>query len=145
MRAFALALVVMGIGLAQPAHADNAADSNPSITDILPWFVKNHCEETKVPADQLFCGDPELNAVSPKLAGAIQDRMNRLPDRQRSALVMPNALSWPAAYCDAEELTCAKPNSECPAIRPVTCNPDPRYGTWVIETPACLLKVARDK
>src|SRR3954470_6335862 len=50
---------------------------------------------------------------------------------QRSALVMPNALSWPAAYCAAEEVTCAKPNSECPAIRPVTCSPDPRYGTWV--------------
>jgi uncharacterized protein YecT (DUF1311 family) len=82
MRAFALAVVVMGIGLAQPAHADNAADSNPSITDILPLFVKNHCEETKVPADQLFCGDPELNAAGVKLNKAIADRLNRLPNRR---------------------------------------------------------------
>jgi uncharacterized protein YecT (DUF1311 family) len=81
MRAFALAIVTMGIGLAQPAHADNAANSNPSITDILPWFVKNHCEENKVPADQLFCGDADLNAAGVKLNKAIADRLNRLPNR----------------------------------------------------------------
>ena len=45
---------------------------------------------------------------------------------QRSALVMPNALSLPAAYCGADVLTCAKPNSEWPAIRPLVCNPEPR-------------------
>jgi uncharacterized protein YecT (DUF1311 family) len=77
MRAFALAMVVIGIGLAQPVHAEN-----PSITDILPWFVKNHCEETKLPADQLFCGDPELNAAGVKLNKAIADRLNRLPNRR---------------------------------------------------------------
>src|SRR3984957_5507790 len=84
MRAFALAVVVMGIRLAQQAHADNAADSNPSITDILPLFVKNHCEETKVPADQLFCCDPELSAAGVKLNKAIADRLNRLPNRRHA-------------------------------------------------------------
>ena len=73
MRAFALAIVVIGIGLAQPALADNAGDSNSSITDILPLFVKNHCEETKVPAEQLFCGDPELNGAGVKLNKAIAE------------------------------------------------------------------------
>ena len=82
MRALALAMVAVGIGLAQPTHADNAADSNPSMTDILPWFVKNHCEETKVPADQLFCGDPELSAAGVKLNKAIADRLNRIPNRR---------------------------------------------------------------
>ena len=82
MRAFALAIVVIGIGLAQPALADNAGDSNSSITDILPLFVKNHCEETKVPAEQLFCGDPELNGAGVKLNKAIADRLNRLPNRR---------------------------------------------------------------
>ena len=82
MRAFALAIVALGIGLTPSAHADNAADSNPSMTDILPLFVKNHCEETKVPADQIFCGDPELNAAGVKLNKAIADRLNRIPNRR---------------------------------------------------------------
>ncbi|MGB7221381.1 MAG: lysozyme inhibitor LprI family protein [Bradyrhizobium sp.] len=81
MRAFALAMVAIGIGLAQPAQADNAADSNRSITDILPLFTKNHCEETKVPADQLSCGDPELNATGAKLSTAIAGRLKRVPNR----------------------------------------------------------------
>jgi uncharacterized protein YecT (DUF1311 family) len=82
MRAFALAIVAIGIGLAQPAHADNATDSGRSIADILPLFIKNHCEETKVPADQLFCGDPELNAAGIRLNRAIAERLNRLPNRR---------------------------------------------------------------
>jgi uncharacterized protein len=81
MRAFALAIVIIGVGLAQPAHADDAADSNRPIADTLPLFVKNHCEETKAPADQLFCGDPELNAAGVKLSSAIAERLNRLLNR----------------------------------------------------------------
>jgi uncharacterized protein YecT (DUF1311 family) len=82
MRAFALAIVAIGLGLAQPAHADDPAGSNRPITDILPLFVTNHCEETRVPADQLFCGDPELNAAGVKLNRAISERLNRLPNRR---------------------------------------------------------------
>jgi uncharacterized protein YecT (DUF1311 family) len=72
----------MGIGLAQPVRADNTADTNQSITDVLPLFVKNHCEETRVPADQLFCGDPELGAAGAKLNKAIADRLKRIPNRR---------------------------------------------------------------
>ena len=81
MRAFALAILAIQVTLALPARADDASDSNRSMTDILPLFVKNHCEEIKVPADQLFCGDPELDAAGAKLGSAIAERLNRLPNR----------------------------------------------------------------
>ena len=82
MRALALAIVTIGIGLALPAHADNAADASRPITDILPLFAKNQCEAIKAPADQLFCGDPALNAAGVKLNGAIAERLNRVPNRR---------------------------------------------------------------
>ena len=82
MRALALAIVTIGIGLAQPAHADNAADARRPITDVLPLFAKNQCEAIKAPADQLFCGDPALNAAGGKLSSAIADRLNRIPNRR---------------------------------------------------------------
>jgi uncharacterized protein YecT (DUF1311 family) len=82
MRAFALAIMAIGIVLAQPAHADDPAVSNRPITDILPLFIKNHCEEIKAPADQLFCGAPELDAAGIKLNRAIAERLNRLPNRR---------------------------------------------------------------
>ncbi|HET7889775.1 MAG TPA: lysozyme inhibitor LprI family protein [Bradyrhizobium sp.] len=82
MRAFVLAIVMTGIGLAQPGRADNAADANRPMTDVLPLFVKNHCEAVKAPADQLFCADPELNAVGIKLNSAIAERLNRVPNRR---------------------------------------------------------------
>lgn len=82
MRAFALAIVAIGIGLAPPAHADDKADSNRATTDILPLFAKNGCAEVKAPAEQLFCGDPELNAAGVKLASAIAQRLNRIPNRR---------------------------------------------------------------
>jgi uncharacterized protein YecT (DUF1311 family) len=81
MRTLVLAMAI-GVGLAQPARADNAADADRSITDVLPLFAKNHCEEIKTPADQLFCGDPALSAAGSKLAGAIAERLNRLPNRR---------------------------------------------------------------
>jgi uncharacterized protein YecT (DUF1311 family) len=82
MRAIVLAVVAIQIGLAHPARADNPAESDRSITDILPLFVKNHCEEVKDPADQVFCGDPELNAAASRLSSAIAERLNRLPNRR---------------------------------------------------------------
>lgn len=82
MRAFALAMVAIGVGLAWPVHADDAANSNRSITDILPLFAKNHCEETKVPADQIFCGDPQLSTAGVKLSSAIAERLNRIANRR---------------------------------------------------------------
>lgn len=84
MRAFALTILALQVGLAQPVRADNASDSSRSIADILPLFVNNHCQEIKVPADQLFCGDPELNAAGVKLSSAIAGRLSRLPNRSRA-------------------------------------------------------------
>ena len=82
MRAIVLAVVAILLGLAHPARAENPADSDRSIGDILPLFGKNHCEEVKVPADRLFCGDPELNGIAARLSGAIQERLNRIPNRR---------------------------------------------------------------
>jgi hypothetical protein len=45
-------------------------------------FTENHCAEHKNPANQLFCSDPEFNVIGAKLASAIQERLNRLPDRR---------------------------------------------------------------
>jgi uncharacterized protein YecT (DUF1311 family) len=72
-----LAVVAIQIGLASSAHADNP----PSISEALPLFEKNHCAAFSDPAEQLFCGDPGLNATSVKLNSAIQERLNRLPNR----------------------------------------------------------------
>jgi uncharacterized protein YecT (DUF1311 family) len=91
MRAFALIIVTIGIGLAPPASADTAADANRPITDILPLFVKNQCETIRAPADQLFCADPALNAAGVKLSSAIADRLNRLPNRR---LAIEENASW---------------------------------------------------
>lgn len=82
MRAIVLAVVAIQIGLAHPVSAENAAESDRSITDILPLFVKNHCEEVKDPADQVFCGDPELNTAASRLSSAIAERLDRLPNRR---------------------------------------------------------------
>jgi uncharacterized protein YecT (DUF1311 family) len=82
MRGMLLAVVAIQIGLAHPAWAQNGGDSDRSISGALPLFGKNHCEDLRDQAEQLFCGDPELNAAAPRLNSAIQDRLNRLPDRR---------------------------------------------------------------
>ena len=81
MRAFALAIVAIQVGLAYPACAQTSADDDRSIIEALPLFGKNHCEEFKDPADQLFCGDPELGSAAARLSRAIQERLDRLPNR----------------------------------------------------------------
>lgn len=82
MRAFVLAIAAVIVGLALPALADNATDVNRPITEILPLFAKNNCEQIRTPADQLFCGDPELNVAGVKLGSAIAARLSRLPNRR---------------------------------------------------------------
>ena len=81
MRVIALAVVAIQIGLGGLAHAQTTPDSD-AIRQMLPLFAKNHCEEIKNPADQLFCGDPELSGVVPKLNGAVQARLDRTPNRR---------------------------------------------------------------
>jgi uncharacterized protein YecT (DUF1311 family) len=82
MRGIVLAVVAIQIGLAHPAWAQGSADADRSISEALPLFGKNRCQEIKNPADQLFCGDPELYAAAARLSSAIQDRLNRLPNRR---------------------------------------------------------------
>ena len=82
MRAIVLTIVAIQVGLGHPARAEDSAVSAPAITEMLPLFEKNHCEAIKDPVGQLFCGDPELNGVSAKLSVAVQDRLNRLPNRR---------------------------------------------------------------
>jgi len=84
MTAVVLAMMVMVLsGLALPAWSEEAnPDAARPIRDALALFDKNHCGDIKNPAEQLFCGDPDLNALLPKLNSAIQDRLDRLADRK---------------------------------------------------------------
>jgi uncharacterized protein YecT (DUF1311 family) len=82
MRRILLAAVAIQIGLAHPARAENPPDADRPISEALPLYGKNHCEAYRDPAEQLFCGDPELNAAAAKLSVAIQDRLNRLANRR---------------------------------------------------------------
>lgn len=81
MRAIVLAIIVIQIGSGHLARADNSPASDRSISGTLPLFEKNHCGAFAYPAEQLFCGDPELNDAAARLNSAIQDRLNRLPNR----------------------------------------------------------------
>jgi uncharacterized protein YecT (DUF1311 family) len=80
MRAVAFIILIVGIGLAQTARADTTASNRP-ITDILPLFAKNNCAQIKSPADQLFCGDPDLGAAATKMNSAIGARLKRVANR----------------------------------------------------------------
>src|ERR1700676_3959173 len=81
MRGIVLAAVAIQIGLSHAAFAEDSVADRP-ISAMLPLFEKNHCDGFKDTAEQLFCGDPELNAASAKQNSAIQERLNRLPNRR---------------------------------------------------------------
>jgi len=83
MRASVLAIVAI-LGMAHPACAQSAGDSSRSISEMLPLFERNHCAAFRDSAEQLFCGDPELYAASAKLNGAVQERLDRLPNRHHA-------------------------------------------------------------
>jgi uncharacterized protein YecT (DUF1311 family) len=82
MRGFVLAAVAIQIGLVLPACAEDQPASDRSISEALPLFEKNHCAAFSDPAELLFCGDPELNAAGDRMNGAIQERLNRIPNRR---------------------------------------------------------------
>jgi uncharacterized protein YecT (DUF1311 family) len=84
MRAILLAIVAIQVGWAHAACAQNASDPGRSISEMLPLFGKNQCADLKDPADQLFCGDPQLNDAAAKLSRAIQNRLDRIPDRRHA-------------------------------------------------------------
>ncbi|WP_024517758.1 lysozyme inhibitor LprI family protein [Bradyrhizobium sp. Tv2a-2] len=80
MRSFWLAIVALLSGLVS-ALGQDSPDQDRSIGEMLPLFAQNHCEQRREAANQLFCGDSELNAIGTKLASAVEARLNRLPDR----------------------------------------------------------------
>lgn len=81
MRGIALAVVTIQIGLAHPAYAESSDNADRSISEALPLFKRNHCEVFREPAEQMFCGDPQLSGAATKLNAAIQDRLDRLANR----------------------------------------------------------------
>jgi uncharacterized protein YecT (DUF1311 family) len=81
MRAIWLMALAVQLGLVPPLFAQNTADADSAIRAKLPLFASNHCETHKSAANQLFCADPELIAAGAKLAAAIGERLNRMPDR----------------------------------------------------------------
>jgi uncharacterized protein YecT (DUF1311 family) len=84
MRAIVLAIVAIQVGWLHPALAETTPDTARPVSEMLPLFGKNHCEDIKDGADQLFCGDPALNDASGKLNKAIQTRLDRIPDRRHA-------------------------------------------------------------
>jgi uncharacterized protein YecT (DUF1311 family) len=81
MRVVLLALVAALVGWTHPAGADTL-DADLSLRDTLPLFEQNHCAQVRDPVDQLFCGDPTLQAAGARLDGAAQERLGRIADRQ---------------------------------------------------------------
>jgi uncharacterized protein YecT (DUF1311 family) len=89
MRFIALAIVALQLGWMHPACAQGKSEgtpgSTPPIAEMLSLFAKNRCAEVRDPAEQLFCGDPELNSVGVRLNGAAENRLSRIADRRLAA------------------------------------------------------------
>jgi len=84
MRSIVLALLALGLGWAPPAFAQAAPDARRPMAEMLPLFAKNKCAELRDAAEQLFCGDPDLNALAPKLSAAVEARLSRILDRREA-------------------------------------------------------------
>ena len=78
MRSIVLAFFLLQLGWASPAPAQTASP----MAGMLPLFVKNNCASLRETADQLFCGDPDLNALAPRLSAAVEARLSRIADRR---------------------------------------------------------------
>lgn len=83
MRLILLVLLALAGGRASPADAQGAPpDGRRPMADMLPLFAKNGCADLKDIADQMFCGDPDLNPLGGRLSKAVEGRLSRLPDRR---------------------------------------------------------------
>jgi uncharacterized protein YecT (DUF1311 family) len=85
MRSIVLAIAALQLGWMHPACAQVAPGSPPPIAEMLPLFAKNRCAEIKDTAEQLFCGDAELNATGVRLNSAVDARLSRIADRRLAA------------------------------------------------------------
>ena len=83
MRGMVLAVVAVQIGLALSGRCAKIrtipADRSARRCRCSARIIARCCRDL---TEQLFCGDPELNAVAAKLNAAIQDRLNRLANRR---------------------------------------------------------------
>jgi uncharacterized protein YecT (DUF1311 family) len=82
MRSIVTALLLLQFGWTGPALAQPATTAIRPMAEMLPLFAKNKCAELRDTAEQLFCGDPDLNAVGPKLSAALESRFSRVLDRR---------------------------------------------------------------
>jgi len=127
MRPIVLALLVLQIGWAAPAGAQGTApEARRSVAETLPLFARNNCAGLKDTADQLFCGDPDLNALVPRLSAAVEARLSRILDRR--AAVAEN-VEWIAAR-----------NSSCGIFGSLPVQP-----AALASIKACLLKATQER
>jgi uncharacterized protein YecT (DUF1311 family) len=85
MRSIVIAFLLIPLGWAAPVPAQGASpDAKRPMAEMLPLFAKNNCASLKETADQLFCGDPDLNAFAPRLSAAVEARLSRIVDRRRA-------------------------------------------------------------
>lgn len=83
MQSISLALLALLLGSAAPAGAQGAPPGAARpVAEMLPLFAKNNCAGLKDTAEQLFCGDPDLNALAPRLSAAVEARLSRILDRR---------------------------------------------------------------
>jgi uncharacterized protein YecT (DUF1311 family) len=82
MRGIVLAVIAILVGSGHPAWPDDSPVSDGSLRGALALFDRNHCEAFRDSADQLFCGDGELNEASVRLNSAIAQRLDRLANRR---------------------------------------------------------------
>jgi uncharacterized protein YecT (DUF1311 family) len=127
MRSIAAAFLVLQFGWTMPVLAQNApADAQRPIAETLPLYTKNKCADLRDTAEQLFCGDPDLNALTPKLSNAAEARLSRIVDRR-------------AAIAENVEWITSR-NSSCGVfgVRPIQPAAFP-------SVKACLIKATQDR
>jgi uncharacterized protein YecT (DUF1311 family) len=84
MRSIAAALLALQFVWTMPVLAQTP-DARPSMAEMLPLFGKIRCSELRDTSEQLFCGDPDLNALASKLSSAVEARLSRIADRRAAA------------------------------------------------------------
>lgn len=126
MRAIVLAIVAIQLAPAAPTRAEEPTTATHAIREALPLFETSHCEAFRNPTEQIFCGDPELSAISTKLNGAIEVRLNRLANR-------PLAIAENAEWIKSRNSSCGvfgKESISSPYIKSIK---------------ACLLKESEER
>src|SRR4051794_34118397 len=95
MRSIVLVIVALQLGWMHPACAQGTLQTTPGgappVAALLPLFAKNRCAEIKDAAEQLFCGDPELNGAGARLNSAVESRLSRIADRR---LAVEENVEW---------------------------------------------------